>query len=308
MANDKLTLGQLLKAMAVKCKMNLENPEIKEILDNADISGYEIQKELADAFSGSLISIEDAKNGHPEIGKVYKAQVFDQLDKRLNNALEALELDDAGKQRFLAERSSYDRVDLIAEAIKALRNKKLDTNSSEDKKLLQVQVDKLNAELRDLKKQEIEKEIEFNSQRQKDLTNFVLRNKLSGYKTILDESTDKIKYDSCNSAIRELLNEYQAELITDANGELVLASTNGTDKVYNSKTNTVVTPDELIKNALVRNKILKVTETPTGEPNSTGGVITDRKPAGADARQSEQMEYVKAKNAKLLQMFGETGK
>lgn len=293
-------LKDVLKGIAQKAGIAESNEFLTALLANESAANVDIDDSLADALNSQLISMDAAKN-HPEIGKVYRSQTLDTIDKKLPDMLDVLGLDDSKKHEFLAEKSTFAKLDRLKELVKIAKESKASATGA-DKAEHQKIVDALNAELRAVKEQNSKDKEIFTATRRNDLKKFALTSKIKNYKTILDGTNESAKFVTCSNVIDSLLKEYGAELVPDDNGELILQTEKTGDKVYNKKTNTVLTTDQFLEMALEQNKLLKNSEPAKAAGAEPGGAPLTP-PIGQNAANTDKTaQSVKNFNSKLKEL------
>lgn len=241
-------------------------------LDN--VPEFDMPEDVAKGIDTSMISIQEAKNNHPEIKNHYQKQSLDTVDKVLQKVLEANPdlLDDEDLKN---ERSTYKRVELITSKIQTLADKKAGAGSNKQKDEIQKEIDALHAKIRELNEtRESEKQshqtalLDFKRKTQ-------LSQLLSGQKTIHDELPSDVKTAILETLLNKELQDNNAKFDFDDSGRFILLKNDGTN--FFGENHQQVLPDKFIEQTLAKHKQLKVSN---GQPGAT---TTQTKPVTVDA-------------------------
>ena len=274
-----MTLGDLFNNLAKKAGVSSSDQNLINVLSNAELSKINVHSDLSNALDNNLLSIEVAKDNHPEIAAIYKAQALNALDKRLAAIAEeaGIEEDDL----FKTQKNSYKKLDYVIEKLRE-QQKPAKPNTKETEGL-QKQVDELLGQLKALKEGHAKELDAINAQRINDRKDFVLKNKLSGYKTILDQLDPDVRYTSLMTAINKQLQEHDAELVFDDSGNLIPQKKDGSKLL--GANHTAIDLQSLLEITLAQNKMNVVTPpqpspapgagrtTPPGQATSAGNNI-----------------------------------
>lgn len=265
------TLGEFIFEIAKKAGVKEDHPKLIELAQKKELFTDPFDDELDTSINAALISLRDAKNNHTEIRNHYHNQSLLPIDKIITKILDEAELDDNTKAGIIAETSTYKKVPMLLEAIKAAEGKKGVTDKEAQKKY-QKQIDDLHAEIRNEKADRAkDKEAFDNNMNQFKLDSAVDR-MFEGYKTIYDELDPEVRTMTIRHLRQKELQDNQAEYAFDENNSIVLRKKDGTS--FYGKDNQPVTPKAFAESILSKNKILKVTPAPAaggGNPQNSGG-------------------------------------
>ncbi len=252
-------VGQLINVLAKKAGVDENDDNLKNLLANADLTKINIHGDLAKQFDENLLSIGTALDSHPTLRNKYFAEVLNPFDKRMQDIIEEMELDDTGKAELKNVRSSYKRFEALTAKMKELGAAKGNANSKTDKDALQKQIDDLQLELKKAKEEVTKKESEYKEKMETDRKDFRLRSHLAGYKTTLDSLDPEVRDSTILNLINKNLEAQDAELRLDEKGNLQPYKKDGS-KLYGAN-HTLIDLKSLVESLLAQNKILQVTDT-----------------------------------------------
>jgi hypothetical protein len=248
---------EFLTILLTKAGVKLDDDAIKAALAAPELSGVQIPDALITPIDNGLLSLQAAKNNHPEIGAYYKAQTLDGLDKELDRFVEDYKLPDDAKAELKAEKSSIKRAGLLAAKIKTLEEQKA-TSGKGEKDTLQQEINRLNAELRTEK----EKQTGIQADHVKKLNELRMSHALGGllgsYKTKFDELPASVKNSTLKAIIDNSLAADSAELTVDDAGQLIIRKKDGANLF--GEDNVPYSPKTYLDKTLARDKILIVND------------------------------------------------
>lgn len=251
------TVKEFLTILLQKAGVKLEDEAIKTALDVPELATIQIPDALITPIDNGLLSLQAAKNNHPEIGGHYRAQAYDGLDKELDRFIEDYKLPDEVKTEIKAEKSSTKRAVLLAAKIKTLEEQKASSGKGE-KDTLQQEINRLNNELR----LEKDKEAGIKANHQKEINELrmghALGGLLGGYKTKFDELPAGVKDSTLKAIINNSLAADAAELSVDDAGQLIIRKKDGSN--FFGEDNRQYTPNTYLDKILARDKILIVND------------------------------------------------
>ena len=259
-------LGDFFVELAKKSGINPEDEALKALLTNGDFFKTELPDELVKSIDNSLISLKDAKNNHPDIKNHYTKQALDGLDSTITNLLDELGIPENERNEIMVERSSYKRPAILIKKVKELEQKKANADKP-DKAAIQKEIDDLHAKLR---LSDTEKKAQADEYAKKELNmrkQYKIHGMLSGYKSVFDNLDAEVKNTTLQTIIDKSLQDNNAQLTFDENGNLVLLKKDGTN-YYDGDKNTQVNAQQYIEQVLSRNKAL-VTTQPTQQGANT---------------------------------------
>lgn len=218
-------INEFLKTLITKAGGNPEDEKIKTAL--AAVSAeIEVTDDLINAIEHGLISIDNAKNNHPDIKKHYTALALNGLDSELDRLMEDEKFDEAVVTELKAEKSSTKRAALIAKKIKELEAAKAGQGKAETK-ALNDKIVELNNELRRIKDNESTIKSEYEKKLRDKDKGYAMRGMLSSYQTIYDKLDPETKNITINAILEKNLRSKGYQLDVDENGNLVINTKDG---------------------------------------------------------------------------------
>lgn len=254
------TLGQLIQHLAKKAGMDTADTNLVNVLSNAELSKITLHSDFVKGLDENLLSLTQAKDNHPDIGNVYKAQALNGFDKKMDEIAAEAGLDDAANEELKGIKNSYKRFEVLNTKLKekiAAENK---GKGAEDKSALQKQVDELLEKLRNADSATTAKVAEVESLRKADKIGFELRSALMGIATIYDDLPPKAKQATLDALITNALQDKDAEFDFDEQGAFILRKKDGSNLMESGHSK--YTPQKFIDEILAQNKVLKVAQPP----------------------------------------------
>lgn len=258
---------EFITLLLQKANVKMDDEKIVAALALPELATIQIPDDLITPVDNGLLSIQAAKNNHPEVKNHYFSQAYDGLDKELSRFMDDHKLDDSTKQELLAEKSSTKRAVLLAAKIKTLEEQKASSGKGE-KDTLQTEINRLNNELR----AEKDKETGIRAEHKKELTEVRMGHSLGqllgAYKTKFDELPTGVKESTLKAIINNSLAADAAELSVDEAGQLILRKKDGTN--FFGEDNRLLEPKSYLDKIFARDKIL-ITTDPNQNNNSGNG-------------------------------------
>ncbi len=256
---DIKNLGQLLRHLATKAGIQATDPNLVNILSNADLTKITLHSDLIKALDENLLSVDAAVDNHPVIGPKYKAQALNTFDKKMESFIEELDLDETAKAEVKGIRSSFERFEKLTDKIKELSAKKSAAAGTGDKVALQKQIDDLLKKMQDEQKTYTEALKKVQDERLADKISFEKRSMYGGLKTIYDTLDADIRTTSIDAIINKALQDKDAEFAYDDKGSFIVRKKDGTNLL--GANHTKYTPQTLVDEILAHQKILAVNNT-----------------------------------------------
>lgn len=251
-----------------KAGVKLDEEAIVQALALPELTTVQIPDALVTPIDNGLLSLQAAKNNHPEVQSHYKAQIYDGVDKTLLRVIDEYKLSDEVKNEILSEKSSTKRIELLTAKLREEADKKSNAGKGEKDQLAQ-EIARLNSELKDIK--ERERTIQDNHQKQisEIRMNYALGGLLGGYKTKFDDLPAKTKETTLKQIINDSLAADSAEFTVDDLGNLILRKKDGNN--FFGEDHNVLSPKSYLDKILARDKILIVNDpTPGANPQQRG--------------------------------------
>lgn len=220
-----MLIGELINNLAQKAGVKSDSEELKSLLASPELANVKVPEELVSTIDKGLLSIEAAKNNHPDIKKKYFADAYDGMDKQLmalvaNDTFDAADIDE-----IAAEKSTSKKAELIVSKLKSAKA----SAKGADKEEINRQLAAAHEAAR-IAKSEVEAVKNTYEGKIKDINKkAALKAVLSNYKTIYDDLPGNVKITSMEALINNALQDKNAELNVDDNGNLLLISKDGSN-------------------------------------------------------------------------------
>lgn len=261
-----MNLGDFLNTLAVNSGIATDSAELKALLSNTTIAGYEIPDGIVSKIQSSHLTLDAAKNNTAVISHI-KAQLYNGVDSELNSTLNELGVYDNLKADFDNEKSTPKRMSLALKKIAALEKEKSGAGKG-DKDLLQAEINKLNSSIVDLKKNFDNEKLSLVSKHQDEILDYDLGNVLSAYNYALPkEMAADLKIQTAKMILNKSLKEKDAKIVRE-NGALKLKRASQ-DIDYFDESNQKVDHKKFIDGVLAQNNLLAVTPAKQQTPSFT---------------------------------------
>lgn len=274
-------LGEFFVDIAKKSGINADDEALKTLLANGDFFKFELPDDLAKNIDTALISMKDAKNNHTDLKNHYTKQALDGLDSTINALLDELGIPEDMRNEIMLERSSYKRPAVLIRKVKELEQKKANADKP-DKAAIQKELDGLHAQLRAATDKEKQLESDYAKKEVNLRRQYRLGSMLSGYKTVFDTLDAEVKNTTLQALIDKNLQDNNAQMTFDENGNFVLLKKDGTN--FYGDNNQQINAQQYIEQILSRNKALITTQPPpaAGATPPNGQHLTP--PAGGNGK------------------------
>lgn len=249
-----ITIGELFNNFAIKAGIASDNADLKSLLANEALATIQVPDELSNTLDRGLLSIEAAKNNHPDIKKKYFADAYDGMDKQLLALVANDTFDQSDLDEIAAERSTSKKAELIVSKLKAAKA----SAKGADKEEINRQLAAAHEAARQAKGEVDNVRTEYENKIKEINKRAALKSVLANYKTIYDELPDNVKITSMEALINNALQHKNAELNVDDNGNLTLVSKDGSN-VFGSN-HVQLTPQSFLDQSFA--PILKVSGPP----------------------------------------------
>lgn len=249
-------VSEFIKSLIVKAGGNAEDDKIKTALAAID-ANVELGDEVTSMIDRGLISIDNAKNNHPDIKKHYTALALNGLDTELKRLMEEEKFGDDIIAELESEKSSTKRAALIAKKIKELESAKAG-QGKEATKQLNEQIADLNRQLRAEKDSINGIKTEYEGKlRAKDM-HYAKRDLMIGYKTIHDGLDPETRNIIINAIIDKNMKSKGLQWELDSNGNFVIQTKEGNNAF--TEDNRQLTPKIFLDKVMADEKLLVVSE------------------------------------------------
>lgn len=252
------TIGQLLEHLAKKAGIDSADPNLINVLSNAELSKVPIHSDIATGIDNALLSLSQATDNHPAIKSKYHAQALNALDARMEALMSESGLDEAVVDSLKGEKNTYKRFEQLFTAIKEAGETKAKSTSKDEKSAVERQRDELLEKLKAAEKTAAEQVAKVQAERKADKVSFELAKLTGSAKTIYDELPADVKEATMQALINKGLQDKTAVFDFDENGAFVLVDKDGNPVL--GANHDKINPQAFIDSLLAQNKVLKVTE------------------------------------------------
>ena len=247
-------IGELINNLAQKAGIQSDNADLKALLSSPELAAINVPDEVATIIDKNLMSLDAAKNNHPEVRNKYWKDFHDGIDKRLIPLLENDILEPEDIEEIKNEITTGKKIELAINKLKAAKLKARPADKEEINKLLAA----ANEEARLAKLEAGKVKDEYENKIKNIRKDTALNAELSSYKTIYDDLPTKAKVVALKALIESTLQEKKAEFRTDQDGNLQIMHQDGTN-VFGSD-NVLLTHKSFLDQTLA--PILKVSVSP----------------------------------------------
>ncbi len=267
--------------MIERTGVSVSDATIKTILDNPVLASIEVDEDVSKKLLQEMLTLEAAK-ANPDLLKHFQHSILSTLDLELDNASTKFELTDEDKAAIKAEKSSYKRVAILAEKVKALEAKKASAGTK-DKTELEKEIAKLNGELKTVKESgETEKNTLLSNFAAKEL-GWQVESVFGNFIPKMDKKYNpKVNLNIIKTIVTDSLTKDGLKVV-NKDGNLNLLTAAGTE-YFDSKTNVKVGFEDYVTKTLANEKLLVASEPPpkkdptrnTPPANNNGGTNFDK--------------------------------
>lgn len=263
--------------MAQKAGIATDDAKLKSLLASPELANIQVDDTIVTALDNGLLSLEAAKNDHPEIKKVYTAKAYNGMDAHLITLLGTDTFEAADLEEIKNEKSTSKKYELVIAKLKAQKA----TAKGADKDEINRQLTAAHDAAR-LAKEEVTTVKNQYEQKLKDIQlQAAIKAVFGNYKTIYDEQDPTIRSVMLEAIIKKGLQDKKAQFKTDEHGNLQLVSEDGSSNVF-GENHVLLTPTSFFDKTLAPH--LKVNGGPPKGPNAP----TPRQPINVTPTKDEQ--------------------
>lgn len=249
------TIGEVINNLAQKAGIANDDAKLKALLASPELATIQVDDALVTILDSGLLSIEAAKNNHPDVKKKYFADAYDGIDKQLIKLVESDTFDQADLDEIRNEKSTSKKQELIISKLKAAAKSAKGADKDEINRQLAAA-----HEAARIAKAEVETVKTSYEGKIKDIQkNAAIKAVFGNYKTIYDDLPANVKTATLEALINQALQDKNAVLMTDENGNLQLVSKDGSTNVFGSN-NVQLTPKSFLDQTFA--PVLKVSGPP----------------------------------------------
>lgn len=281
------SVSAFLNELALKAGIKPDDKQLVDLLSATELQNIQVPDELVTGIDNNVVSIEQAKNNHPDIKPHYTSMALTAVDAELDKILDEQGVPDNLKLVVKNERNTYKRLPLLVKKLEEAKAAKADTTNKTEKQSLQAEIDRLNGEIRTYKDQMETAKKDYDGQIANFRKEMLIDEHLAGYKTVFDETLPKeAKRAALRTLVNKTLQEKNADLVLDDDGRLKLVGKSGAN-VFGDD-NRPWDVQKLFDTTLSQNKILKVTDQkPPKDTNNNSGNNQQQVITGTDNNQDQ---------------------
>lgn len=259
--------GEILKSLAGKAKIKLDDETLKKLLSFTDASQFELPDEIANAFEQNLLTEESATANTNVRSRIF-AEALNGVDAELDTMLGDFEFDDAFKTTYKGiQKNTNEKVRQLKTGLqnqlKAAKEKAKNSGDPNDKAqvtALQNQINDLNKKQEDLKlmhKTEIEN---LKMQNLNDRKDYTLRTKLSGKPLPKNGLSPEINILTAKTLISQDMAKNGLVYYFDDNGNAVLKQKKDGAEIDFFVDNKKIDFDSYLDGVLAQNKFVHIND------------------------------------------------
>jgi len=264
---------------AKKAGIEPTDPRLAALNENKALAGIAVDDEVFSAVDAELISFTEAKQ-HPLItsaisGKV-KSEALDTFDKQIiPKILKDLAIEDSEVADILAEKSTYNKMEMLTKKMYELSAAKAKASTTGDKAELVKQIDALNKLVNDTKAQFDAEKSKLSEAHNSDIYDFALTSKLSGKNFTLKDAGNDVNLLTSKTIINSELQAKGAKAVFDkATNSFKLVNAANPELPY-YENNKSVDFDTFADRVLLEKKVVSPNSpTPPAPPRSGGNPPT----------------------------------
>jgi vacuolar-type H+-ATPase subunit H len=289
----KIKVGDFVKKLADKVgNIDQNSQEFIDILS----SSVEMDDTIVNHILENTLTMSTASQ-HPSVRNKIRAEVFNGIDKNIENQLNAWEVGDDAKTQVLSEPDTFKRLKLMEAKIKEHIDgvKGTGKTKSDAEEALKAQVAKLTTDYKSLQDNFTNEKQSLLNQHQEQMINYQLQNML-GIKNyaLPKEMAPEMKTSIAMQALQAKMGA-DGLVIKNEGGKLNLFTKEGT--VALDKQNSQILIDKYVDEVLVQNKLVDLSGSGAQNnpaPTAPGTITPPNAPNGSANFQAAMMADIKA--------------
>lgn len=263
-----MKLGDFLNSQAAK--VGLQNdPALIALLSNSEFANREIDDKFANAVNEGLMSFDSAKNNY-NLKTHYSATILNAVDAKLLENIEKLDLDEEILSKIKEEKNSYNKIQLVKDAVVGNLEKLKATGGPESKTQkaeMEKQIKDLNDQLFGLKEQHKKDKSDWQSQYDNQIKDFLFTNYLASKNYANSDYSSDENSAFARMLIEKALKESGAVIVKDGE-KLALKQAGSPELDYYDKDNKKVSFNDFSDSILASKKVLAVTKSGGESPKT----------------------------------------
>ena len=271
-------LGDLLKSLATKAGVKIEDETLKKLLSSTDISQMEIPAEFSAALEGNLLTVDSAAANTNVRSKLF-AEALNGADSELDKSLNDFDFDDTFKGEWKTiNKNTNEKVRKLTGALKtridqikkdAEKGKATDPNAKAEVDALKSQINDLNKSL-DAAKVVHQTEVQnLKDQNLNDRKDFTLQSVLSGKPLPKNGLPSEINILTAKTLISQQMAKEGLIVHFDGNNQPIIKQRKDGAEIDYYVDNKPKSYQEFVDGVLATNRFLQIND-PT-PPNPGGG-------------------------------------
>jgi len=294
-----MTIGELINNLAQKAGIAVDDAKLKSLLAAPELATVTVDESIVTAIDNGLLNIDAATNNHPKIKNKYFADAYDGIDKQLLKLVETDTFDQADLDEIKAEKSTSKKQELIISKLKSAKSKA----TGADKEEINRQLAAAHAAAK-AAKDEVETVKTTYEGKIKDIQlKAAVKAIFGNYKTIYDELPPVARTAAMEALISTSLQDKNAELRTDENGNLTLVSKDGSSNVFGAN-HVQLTPTSFLDQTFA--PILKVSGPPKPAATSRPQQPVNTAVTPAERHVEATNDFIKSHTEKVLADMGQS--
>ena len=267
--------GNLLKSLAAKAGIKVDDETLKKILGFADVSQLEIPDEFNTALEGNLLTVDSA-SANTEVRRKLIAEALNGADSELDRSVDEIGFDDAFKGEWKQiTRNTNEKIRKLSKAIKEREAKikadaeagnKKDPNAEAQLNALKAQIIDLNKNLADAKTTHQVEVDNLKAQNLQDKKDFHLTNLLASKPLPKNGIPAEVNILTAKTLIQQEAAKNGLVINFDANGQPQLKQRKDGAEIDYFIDNKPVNYSSFVDGVLAQNKFLQV-----NDPNPDNG-------------------------------------
>jgi hypothetical protein len=143
------TAGEFFAKLASMAGINPSDPDLVSILSSSEFSNYKLPENLQYKINGNLLTMDAARNNEG-LRRHYHAEILNGLDNNIENTLERYSIDGDIAESIRSEKKTTEKYNRLIEKLNEVYAKKANANSNTDRKELELEISRLNNQIKDL--------------------------------------------------------------------------------------------------------------------------------------------------------------
>lgn len=287
----KIKVGEFVKKLADKVgNIDQNSQEFIDILS----SSVEMDDTIVNSILENTLTMSTASQ-HPAVRNKIRAEVFNGIDKNIENQLNAWEISEEARTQVLSEPDTFKRLKLMETKIKEHIEgvKGTGKSKSDAEEALKAQVAKLTTDYKTLQDNFTAEKNNIINEHQGQLINFQLQNMLVGKNYALPkEMASEMKTSIAMQALQAKLGA-DGYVIKNEAGKLNLFTKEGT--IALDKQNSQILIDKYVDEVLVQNKLVDMNGGQQQAPTAPNTIAPPNAPgSNSGSFQAAMMADIKA--------------